>query len=289
MSEHAEMIERRINHEGTMIPTFIYGTAWKEEQTEKLTQAAIQSGFLGVDTANQRRHYHEAGVGRAVQGVLADHGVTREDLFLQSKFTYLTGQDHRLPYDPEADLTIQVRQSFESSLEHLGISYLDSYILHGPSVSRGLSEGDWDVWKEMENLYKSGRVKCLGVSNISFEQLKLLIEKAAIKPVMVQNRCFARTKWDRQIRGLCRANNILYQGFSLLTANTMDLNHPVIFNIARRHRCSIPQMVFRFAMEKGMIPLTGTTSLDHMKEDMAVYDMALEPKDLEAIENISFL
>ena len=100
---------------------FIYGTAWKEEETKRLTNMALQAGFRAVDTANQRKHYFEAGVGEAVAEAFDEGIVSRDKLFIQTKFTYQRGQDHRLPYDPEAAYPKQVEQSFESSLEHLGV------------------------------------------------------------------------------------------------------------------------------------------------------------------------
>ena len=114
------------------VPTFIYGTAWKEDDTGRLVRMALDAGFRGIDTANQRRHYHEAGVGEALAEAFAAGVLRREDVFLQTKFTYVGGQDHRLPYDPRAPLATQVEQSFASSLQHLGVDYLDSYVLHGP-------------------------------------------------------------------------------------------------------------------------------------------------------------
>ncbi|HEV8628842.1 MAG TPA: aldo/keto reductase, partial [Thermoanaerobaculia bacterium] len=89
---------------GITVPSLLYGTAWKEERTEALVAAALAAGFRGIDTANQRRHYHEAGVGVALARALARREVTREALFVQTKFTFVEGQDTRLPYDPAADL-----------------------------------------------------------------------------------------------------------------------------------------------------------------------------------------
>ena len=114
------------------IPDFLYGTAWKEDRTPALTELALRMGFRGIDTANQRRHYFEAGVGQGLAAAYRAGVVTRTDLFLQTKFTYRGGQDHRLPYDPAADLATQVAQSMQSSLEHLGTDHVDSYVLHGP-------------------------------------------------------------------------------------------------------------------------------------------------------------
>jgi diketogulonate reductase-like aldo/keto reductase len=286
MSESSQWISKQINHRGLMIPTFLYGTAWKEDQTEALTSLAIESGFVGIDTANQRRHYYEAGVGKALQKALSENNKQRSDFFLQTKFTYAAGQDHRLPYNPNADYATQVRQSLESSLEHLNTTYVDSFILHGPASSQGLSEADWGVWRAMEDIQKSGSVKLLGVSNISFDQLKLLVEKSEVKPAFVQNRCYARTQWDARIRALCHANDIIYQGFSLLTANSTELNRPELVDISKRLGCSLAQVVFRFALQVGMIPLTGTSSKSHMKEDLAIYDIELTESEIDTIENI---
>ncbi len=288
MSDTSHQISRLVKHRGATVPTFLYGTAWKEAQTEELTAAAIESGFLGIDTANQRRHYYEAGVGKGIQLALAKKNLQRSDLFLQTKFTYAASQDHRLPYDPETDYTTQVRQSFASSLEHLNTSYLDSYILHGPASSQGLNDADWEVWRALENLQKSGSVKLIGVSNIDFGQLQLLVERSEVKPAFVQNRCYARTRWDARIRALCHANDIIYQGFSLLTANSVELKQPELLAISKRLGCSLPQVVFRFALQVGMIPLTGTTSKSHMLEDIAAYDKELTEEEMDIIENIAF-
>jgi len=276
-----------IKHRGETVPTFLYGTAWKEDRTEALTHLALSSGFLGIDTANQRRHYDEAAVGKAVRRAMAKGDLKRSDLFLQTKFTFAAGQDHRLPYDPAADVTTQVQQSFESSLGHFKTAYLNSYILHGPASNRGLTEADWEVWRAMETLQKAGTVKLIGISNVGYEQLQLLVDKSEVKPAFVQNRCFARTRWDAAIRELCRINDIIYQGFSLLTANAPFLNQPDILHMAQQRGCSAAQIVFRFALQAGMIPLTGTTNEGHMKEDLAVYDFELSQAEVDTVENIA--
>jgi diketogulonate reductase-like aldo/keto reductase len=147
------------------VPCFLYGTAWKEGETRRLTELALQQGFRGIDTANQRRHYHEAAVGLAISASIASGLVVRDDLFLQSKFTFRRGQDHRLPYDPDAPIEIQVEQSFASSLQHLDVEQIDSYLLHGPTSSVGLTPDDWAAWRAMESIHDSGRARMLGVSN----------------------------------------------------------------------------------------------------------------------------
>jgi diketogulonate reductase-like aldo/keto reductase len=269
-----------------MIPVFLYGTAWKEERTAGLVRSAIEAGFRGIDTANQRRHYFEQAVGDAVAEVLGSGRLTRQDLFLQTKFTYAAGQDHRLPYDPHADFPTQVRQSFASSLEHLRTDYIDSYVLHGPSVGRGLSEADHQVWKEMEALCREEKTRFIGVSNVSLGQIRMLLEAAETKPRFVQNRCFAVTSWDRDVREFCAGQSITYQGFSLLTANPHVLNAPDLISIARRHGKTAAQIIFRFAQQVGMLPLTGTTDINHMVEDLASSSFVLAEEEVSLIETL---
>ena len=265
------------------IPSFMYGTAWKKEATAQLVQLAVSSGFTAIDMANQIIHYNEALVGEALLA-LASQGITRDTLFLQTKFTPADGQDHRTPYDASADLTTQVRQSFESSLEHLHTDYVDSYVLHGPYSRGGLGKADWEVWAAMEGIYKSGRTKMIGISNVTAGQLKQLCEQAAIKPMVVQNRCYAVLGWDKEVREICQAHHIIYQGFSLLTANREIWGHPDIGAMAKRLGTGPAQVIFRFAMQIGMLPLTGTTSERHMKEDVQVERLALSPEETLRIE-----
>jgi len=117
--------------------------------------------------------------------------------------------------------------------------------------------------------------------------LELLTEKAEIKPMVVQNRCFAARGWDRAVRAFCRAHNIVYEGFSLLTANPFVLQDSMVQEIARRLGKSPEQVVFRFSIQIGILPLTGTTSEQHMKEDLLVKDFELNSDDLSMIETIT--
>ena len=268
------------------LPSFIYGTAWKKEATAQLVQLAVSSGFTAIDTANQIIHYNEALVGEALLAL--DHkGIKRETLFLQTKFTPVGGQDHKTPYDASSDITTQVGQSFESSLKHLHTEYVDSYVLHGPYSREGLGEADWETWAAVEGIYKSGRTKMIGISNVNAGQLKQLCEKAEIKPMVVQNRCYAVLGWDQEVREICQANEIIYQGFSLLTANRETLADPEIRGIAKRLGTGPEQVIFRFAMQMGMLPLTGTTSEQHMKEDLQVESIELSLDETQRIETIA--
>ncbi len=268
------------------IPSFMYGTAWKKEATSQLVQLAVACGFRAIDTANQQIHYREALVGDAL-AALAKKEIKREELFLQTKFTPLGGQGGYSPYDPAAALKDQVSQSFDSSLSHLGTDYVDSYVLHAPLSRRGLGEADWEVWAAMEELYRAGKTKMIGVSNITATQLAALCEQASHKPMVVQNRCFAVLGWDREVRKICQDQGIVYQGFSLLTANTEFLGDAEVRAIAKRLGATLAQIVFRFARQIGMLPLTGTTDPQHMKEDLQAERLELSADELQSIENIA--
>jgi diketogulonate reductase-like aldo/keto reductase len=268
------------------VPDLLYGTAWKEDQTSSLTELALQTGFRGIDTANQRRHYFEAGVGQGLTAAYQAGIVTRAQLFLQTKFTSRDGQDDRLPYNAVASLSTQVAQSLASSLEHLGTDYVDSYILHGPASPYGWSRADAEVWTAMINERDAGRTLFLGLSNVSLRHLKQMEAAGFETPTFVQNRCFARLGWDRDVRRFCKARKIIYQGFSLLTANPEVLRHPLVHEIASHRKISWAQLVFRFAQTVGILPLTGTSNPEHMRQDLASRDVGLSGDEVRAIESI---
>ncbi len=253
-----------------------------------LTKTALRAGFRAIDTANQRKHYFEGAVGNALTGVQKTlPPILRDQVFLQSKFTFSGGQDHRLPYDKAAPVAAQVAQSFESSLEHLHTDYLDSYLLHGPASRYGLSFEDWQAWRAMEALAKQGRVRLLGVSNMTLAQLELLCAGAKVQPAVVQNRCYASDFWDGAVREFCGARGILYQGFSLLTANRQLLGSPVIRTLQQRTGRSKEELVFAFATQIGICVLTGTSQEAHMQLDLAALDLRFAQSDLAAIETIA--
>jgi diketogulonate reductase-like aldo/keto reductase len=269
-------------------PHFIYGTAWKEERSEELLLMALKAGFSSFDTANQRKHYHEVSCGKGLQKFLALGQKTREQIFIQTKFTFMRSQDSRLPYDPNAKISDQVNQSCESSLQHLAVDYLDSYILHGPHNfgTDQLSDEDWEAWRSLQGLHAEGKVKNIGISNVGLLQLQQLADRAKVMPKFVQNRCYANKKWDRDIRLFCKKNNIFYQGFSLLTANPHVLKASSMGALSLKYKKTPSQIVFRFCRDIGIIPLTGTSQLEHMKMDLSIEDFKLAPEEIALIENL---
>jgi diketogulonate reductase-like aldo/keto reductase len=130
-------------------------------------------------------------------------------------------------------------------------------------------------------------VRLLGISNVSLEQLEQLCGEARVQPSFVQNRCYAVLGWDHDVRAFCTQRGIVYQGFSLLTANRNVLARPELARIAAGHGRSVNQMIFRFALDVGMLPLTGTSDANHMREDLGVVDFRLSPDEVRLIERIA--
>lgn len=273
------------SYNGITMPAMMYGTAWKKDATAKLVEAAVDAGFRSIDTANQLIHYDEALVGEALLA-LQQKGIDRQSLFLQTKFTSVNGQDSRTPYDAKANLTTQVNQSMASSLKHLHTDYIDSYVLHGPYSRQGLTPQDLEVWAAMEEHFNEGRARMLGVSNVSADQLAALCSVANTRPMVVQNRCYAMRGWDSAVREICQKEGIVYQGFSLLTANPHVLESGAVQAMARRLNTGVAQIVFRFALQIGMLPLTGTTNKRHMEEDLTAEGLTLTEAELHTIENM---
>jgi diketogulonate reductase-like aldo/keto reductase len=269
------------------IPDFLYGTAWKEDRTSALTELALRMGFRGIDTANQRRHYFEAGVGQGLAAVYRAGVITRVDLFLQTKFTYQRGQDQRLPYDPTASLSAQVAQSLASSLEHLSTDYVDSYVLHGPSSGHEWANADAEVWEAMRKERDAGRTRLLGLSNVSLQHLEQMTAAHTEAPAFVQNRCYARLGWDRDVRSFCRERKIVYQGFSLLTANTEVLRHSLVTRLAASANVTPAQILFSFSRAVGMLPLTGTSDAEHMRQDLDSRNLTVPHDAVRIIESLA--
>jgi diketogulonate reductase-like aldo/keto reductase len=266
------------------VPRIIYGTAWKKAATEQLVNLAIQKGFRGIDTACQPKHYDEAGVGAGVAAGLKK-GLTRADIYLQTKFTSLSGQDpNRIPYDPKASLAEQIAQSVAASLKNLQTKYLDCVLLHSPMPTMTQTQS---AWRTLETFVDTGQVRQLGISNCyNLTDLERLYKTARIKPAIIQNRFYAETNYDLDIRAFCDQNQIIYQSFWTLSANPHLLSHKTMTALASAHHRTAPQILFRYLTQIGVVPLTGTKSETHMREDLAIFDFELTDKERGAIDKL---
>jgi diketogulonate reductase-like aldo/keto reductase len=264
------------------MPPILYGTAWKKRDTAHWVRTAIQEGFRGFDTACQPKHYDEAGVGAGIALCLGK-ALRRADLYLQTKFTPVSGQDlKRIPYDPKALLPEQIAQSFAASLSHLETSYVDCLLLHSPLDT---ARQTLQAWRAMEPLADGGGVKLLGISNCyRLDELQALYDSARIKPAVLQNRFYAATRFDREIRAYCKTQGIIYQSFWTLSANKKLLGHATITALAKNYGRTPAQILFRWLTQSGVVPLTGTRSESHMREDLAIFEFALAERELETVD-----
>lgn len=264
----------------------LYGTAWKQDETERLVRRAIEAGFRGIDTACQPKHYNEAGVGAGIAACL-NARLKRASLYIQTKFTPLSGQEPRqIPYDAKASLAEQVAQSGALSLKNLRTDYLDCLILHSPLPD---PHETFEVWRAMEHLVDGGIARQLGISNcIRVEQLKAVCDSARVQPAVLQNRFHSESDYDRKLRAFCRERNIAYQGFWILTANPHLLAHETVHALARQHGRTPPQILFRYLTQTGVVPLTGTRSPVHMRQDLAIFDFELSAEECESMETMLY-
>ena len=263
------------------VPRIIYGTAWKGPRTELLVRQAIGLGFRGIDTACQPKHYDEAGTGAGLAAALTGK-LGRGDLYVQTKFTSVTGQDsRRVPYDPTASLTDQVAQSFAVSLRNLRTDYLDCLVLHSPLPDAKQMD---EVWRAMERLVERGGVRQLGISNCyQIDAIARLHDTSRVPLAVVQNRFYATTHYDAEIRSYCLQHDIIYQSFWTLTANPGILAHETVQQLAATHGRTAAQVLFRYLTQIGVVPLTGTSSTKHMREDLAILEFELTANELASM------
>lgn len=253
-------------------PFLVYGTAWKKELTAKYVAEAVQAGFRFIDTACQPKHYNEGGVGDGWSAAANELGLPRSDFFLQTKFTSLDGQDpKKVPYDRTAPLEEQIQQSLEVSLQNLKTDYLDSLVLHSPFPTL---EDTMKAWRTMEAFVDQGKVRRLGISNCyEYETFVTLYEMARVKPSVLQNRFYAESNFDTELRAFCKAKGIWYQSFWTLTANRHALASQEVRDVAVAKGLTPQTLLYAFLMSLGYpTPLSGTTNPEHMREDVAVME-----------------
>ncbi|ORX40735.1 NADP-dependent oxidoreductase domain-containing protein [Kockovaella imperatae] len=237
------------------MPKIIYGTAWKKDRTAELVVQAVKAGFRGIDTACQPKHYREDLVGKALKQLFAE-GVKREDLFIQTKYTSLDGQDmsQPLPYDSSASISDQVTQSIQKSLTNLGVEYIDSVVLHGPLRTR---QDTLAAYQALESFVDKGILLNLGVSNFYDPTLlNWLISKVRIKIGVVQNRWYEGNGFNWPIYEICQANDIHYQSFWTLSGNPTLLHTPELLSIAEKHSLTPEQAVYALCQKWVVLTLT---------------------------------
>lgn len=262
----------------TTTPRLVYGTAWKKDKTANLVYQALKQGFRGIDTAAQPRHYQEPLVGEGMRRAMSEGIISRKDLFLQTKFTWTSGQDpDNMPYDAEAPLETQVHTSIASSLRNLATTpgdteeatYLDSVVLHSPL--RTMAD-TLTVWKALSSYVgHTGRIRRLGIANTTPEVLEHLFKSPDIqvKPAVVQNRFYGDTRYEVDMRRFCRERGVVFQTFWTLTGNPRLVKSHVVAILAEKAGVSreVAYYALVLALEATTI-LDGTSNEQHMREDL---------------------
>eukprot|EP00966_Prymnesium_polylepis_P185176 4291820-Prymnesium_polylepis.1 len=235
------------------MPPVCYGTAWKKERTKALVLQALHVGFRGIDTACQPKHYNEPAVGEAI----AESGLPRESLYIQTKYTPIAGQDpQNVPYDASAAVPQQVDQSVAVSLHNLRTGWIDCLVLHSPLPSH---RETMEAWRAMEAAHAAGRVRSLGLSNCyDAREFQRIYHEATVKPKVLQNRFYRDSGYDTELRQFCAANGVQYQSFWTLTANPHGVSSRPNKRVAKAHGCTLEQAWLGFVHALGVVPLSGT-------------------------------
>jgi len=266
------------------MPNMIYGTAWKKENTTKLVEDALLSGFKAIDTACQPKHYREDLVGLGLENALKK-GINREDVFVQTKFTPISGQDvNDMPYFTHDNIITQVEKSFLKSKENLKLDFIDSYLIHSPFNP---IEDMVKVYKKMEEFVQNREVGQLGISNCyDLKLFSYLYDIAKVKPKVLQNRFYVDSKYDKELREFCKQKDITYQSFWSLTANPNILASSEITSLVSKYGKTKEQIFYKFLNQIEITPLNGTTSKIHMLEDLDIDDFLLEENEIILIQNL---
>lgn len=254
------------------MPRMVYGTAWKKENTKNLVEMALTKGFRGIDTAGQQLHYNQKGAGEGIhQWLQKNPTFSRDDIFIQTK--YSPGQNNGDAYDPKVSLYEQVLQSANKSLKDLNTQFIDSYLLHSPVPT---IEGILEIWSAFEDLVSQKKVRFIGLSNFYQPELvEFLYSTAKIKPSVIQNRFYGDSGYDKNIREFCNVHNIIYQSFWTLTANPH-----IIKGIEKTFKQNGINCLYKFTLQNQIVPLNGTTSQQHMEDDLNLLDSSALDKEI---------
>lgn len=251
---------------GAKMPTIGFGT-WQifpNGRAKHATADALTTGYRLIDTA--RIYGNERGVGEAIKASI----ISREDVFLTTKL-WNSNQGYE-----------QAHKAFEASLKRLGMEYVDLYLLHWPVTGKRL-----DSWRALEEIHASGRAKAVGVSNFTVRHLTELAEKASITPAVNQVE-FHPFLYDEQVELLeyCAQHDIVVEAYSPL-AHGKKTDETVLSPIAKRHGKSSAQVILRWCVQHGTVPLPKSTNPVHMQDNLDIFDFELSAEEMRAIDGLS--
>lgn len=257
---------------GVEIPQLGLGTWFIDgDKAADAVKAAVELGYRHIDTA--QAYGNERGVGEGVRTC----GVPREELFVVSK----VAAEHKTYEEAKAGI--------DETLKKMGLDYLDMMIIHSPqpwvevnqSENRYV-EGNRVAWRALEDAYKEGKLKAIGISNFQIGDIESLMETAEIKPMVNQVLCHI-SNTPLELIEYCQKNEIAIEAYSPI-AHGEILNQPEIKKIADKYGVSVPQLCIRYTLQLGAISLPKTASPEHMKTNAEV-EFEINAEDMEVLKN----
>jgi len=267
------MMEDYTLSNGLKIPKIGFGTWQIPEGDEAYNSVAyaLEVGYRHVDTA--QIYGNEVSVGRAI----ADSGLSREDIFLTTKVW-----NDKHSYD-------LAKESIDESLKKLGTDYLDLLLIHWPNP-KALRENDaWKAgnagaWKAMEEAYKEGKVKAIGVSNFMIHHLEALFETAEIKP-HVNQVLLAPGCPQEELTAFCKEHDILLEAYSPLGTGSIFSNETAK-EVAEANNKSVAQVALRWSLQKGFLPLPKSVTPKNIKANLDIFDFTLSDEDMAKLDSL---
>lgn len=256
---------------GATIPKIGFGT-WQipnGDEAYNSTMFALKSGYRHIDTA--RVYGNEESVGKAIR----ESGIAREDIFLTTKL-------------PAEEKTYEgALEKFETSIATLGVDYVDLYLIHAPwpwsDRDGDYTEGNIQVWKAMEEIYKSGRAKAIGVSNFNVADLQSILDNGTVIPAANQIRFFIGSTQD-EVTDFCQKNGILVEAYSPLATGRI-LNNTEVIKIAEKYEKTVAQVCIRYTLQRDTVTLPKSTHEEYILQNADV-DFVIDDKDMEYLSGL---
>lgn len=247
---------------GVKIPSIGFGTykSGDDEETAKIIKNALNLGYKMIDTASF--YNNEVGIGNGIK----ESDIDRKDIFIVTK---LWNDDHGY------DNTIE---AFNKSLNNLQVDYIDLYLIHWPNKLNS------ETWRAFEHLYETGKVKAIGVCNFKVEHLEELKKTAKIMPMVNQVEIHPFST-KNNIINYCKDNNIKVVAWSPISRGRV-LSNELMIDLSQKYKKSIVQIVLRWHMQKGVIPIPKSSNENRIKENIDIFDFEISSEDMKAIDSL---
>ena len=253
---------------GTTMPPIGYGVfrMTNLEECENAVVQAVKTGYRLIDTA--AAYENETAVGKAIKRVIAEGVVSREELFVTTKL-WITDTSYE-----------KAKEGFQRSLDRLGLDYVDLYLIHQPYNDY------YGAWRALEELYEEGKVKAIGVDNFTQDRMADFLFFNKVKPAVNMIECNAYFQREDECRYL-KEQNILMQAWSPLAAGKEDLfTNEILCKIAQKHQKSVAQIILRWLVLRGIVPVVKSANPVRMKENMDIFDFVLSEEEMKQIATL---